>query len=321
MKPGILIVAAVAVIVFLMSIFTVKEYEYAIKFRLGEIVRSDYEPGLHFKFPLVNNVLKLDKRIRTLDMPPERMNTSELKLVEVDFFVQWRIVDQNLYYQSTRGSLADTNARLSPLIRNVLREQLAKRTLTEVVSRDRRQADESLLPEEESEGEVPMAEDLPEFEIDEDLEMMEAIVKLANDQFSEIGIEVIDVRIKRIELTEDVLNSVFERMEAQRQELAKRYRALGREQAAQIEADADRQARVIEAQAERQANRLRGEGDASATEIYAEAYNRDPEFYAFYRSLEAYGKSFDAGNDMLLLDAGSDFFRYFGNKGEAKSEE
>lgn len=316
MKPITLIIIAVAVVVGLSSLFTVKEYEYAIKFRLGEILRSDYEPGLHFKVPFINNVLKLDKRIITLDMPPELMNTSEQKYVEVDYFVKWRILDPDLYYQSTRGNIAETRDRLSQLIRDVLRVQFARRTLTEVVSRDRREPDAELLVPEELEEEPVVPDDLPDIEIDENLEMMEALRKRANEEFAAFGIEVIDVRIKQIELTQEVLDSVFNRMETQRQEFANELRALGRERAAEVEADADRQSRVIEAEAERDANRLRGEGDARATEIYAAAYNRDPEFYAFYRSLEAYQKSFDGQNDLMLLDAQSEFFRYFDHKGE-----
>lgn len=311
MRPIILIAIAAAIVLGLSSLFTVKEYEYAIKFRLGEILRSDYEPGLHFKVPFINNVMKLDKRIITLEMPPELMNTSEQKYVEVDYFVKWRIIDPDLYYQSTRGNIAETRDRLSQLIRDVLRVQFARRTLTEVVSRDRREPDEELLMPDTPETETVVPEDLPDIDIDEDLEMMEALRQRADEEFSAFGIEVVDVRIKQIELTQEVLDSVFNRMETQRQEFANELRALGRERAAEIEADADRQVRVIEAQAERDANRLRGEGDAQATETYAAAYNRDPEFYAFYRSLEAYSNSFSGDKDLLLLDAESDFFRYF----------
>lgn len=316
MKPILLIAIAAAIVLGLSSLFTVKEYEYAIKFRLGEILRSDYEPGLHFKMPFINNVLKLDNRIITLDMPPELMNTSEQKYVEVDYFVKWRIVDPDLYYQSTRGNIAETRDRLSQLIRDVLRVQFARRTLTEVVSRDRREPEEELLMPEDLEQETTIPEDLPDIEIDEDLEMMEALRKRADEEFAAFGIDVVDVRIKQIELTKEVLDSVFNRMETQRKEFANELRALGRERSAEIEADADRQVRVIEAQADRDASRLRGDGDARATEIYAAAFNRDPEFYAFYRSLEAYGESFDGQQDLLLLDAESDFFRYFGRQGE-----
>lgn len=277
------IIIILAIFVGLNSIFVVKETEYAIKFRLGEVVRADYEPGLHFKTPFINNVRKIDKRLITLDMRPEQMNTAEQKFVEVDYYVKWRIADPRLYYISTQNDINFTRTRLAQLIRNDLRDEFAQRTLSEVVSEQRR-------------------------------EMMEQLVGRADLRFNEFGINVIDVRIKKIELTEEVLNSVFNRMETQRTEFANELRSLGRERAERIRADADRQVRVLLADAERDAQRLRGEGDARATEIYAEAFNRDREFYSFWRSLEAYDKSFGTENDILLMDPSSEFFRYFDRK-------
>ena len=281
MRIFIPIIIIVALIVGLNSIFVVKETEYAIKFRLGEVVRADYEPGLHLKMPFINNVRKIEKRIITLDMRPEQMNTAEQKFVEVDYYVKWRVTDPRLFYVSTQGGdMMFTRARLSQLIRNDLRDEFAQRTLSEVVSEQRR-------------------------------EMMEGLVIRADRRFQDFGLDVIDVRIKKIELTDEVLNSVFERMETQRTEFANELRSLGRERAERIRADADRQVRVLLADAERDAQRLRGEGDARAIEIYADAFERDREFYSFWRSLEAYDKSFGTDKDVMLMDTRSEFFRYF----------
>lgn len=281
MRILIPILVVVAIVVGLQSIFVVDETEAALKFRLGEIIRDDYEPGLHFKTPFINNVRKFDRRLITLDMAPEQMNTAEQKFVEVDYYVKWRITDPSRFYTSTSGGNFDiARSRLSQLFRNDLRDEFAQRTLSEVVSEQRR-------------------------------DMMSRIQTRANERVGDFGIEVADVRIKKIELTEEVLDSVFERMETQRTEFANELRSLGRERAEEIEAEADREVRVILAEAERDAARIRGEGDAQSTEIYANAYTRDPEFYAFMRSLEAYEASFGGERDVLLLDTSSDFFRYF----------
>lgn len=281
MRIIIPIILIVAIIVGLNSLFVVKETEWGIKFRLGEVVRADYEPGLYFKVPFINNVRKFDKRLITLDMRPEQMNTAEQKFVEVDYYVKWRITDPREFYVSTQGGdMNFTRSRLSQLIRNDLRDEFAQRTLSEVVSEQRR-------------------------------EMMEQLVVRADRRFADFGINVIDVRIKKIELTQEVLTSVFDRMETQRTEFANELRSLGRERAERIRADADRQVRVLLADAERDAQRLRGEGDARAVEIYAGAFDRDREFYSFWRSLEAYDKSFGTENDLMLMDTRSEFFRYF----------
>jgi membrane protease subunit HflC len=274
----ILIIAAIFTA--LQSVFIVKETEYAIKFRLGEVVRADYEPGLHLKAPFVNNVVKFDRRLLLLDMPPEEMNTAEQKYVDVDYYLKWRIEDPREFYISTSGGdFRIARTRLAQLIRDDLREEFARRTLVQVVSEERGA-------------------------------MMESLQATANEGAMDFGIAVDDVRIKKIELTEEVLDSVFNRMETERTEFANELRSLGRERAEEIRAEADRQVRVLLAEAERDAARMRGEGDARATEIYAAAYERDPEFYAFQRSLQAYRNSFGGDGDMLLLDTESDFFRY-----------
>ncbi len=274
------IVIIAGLFVGLNSLFVVKETEFAIKFRLGEIIEADYEPGLHFKAPFVNNVRKFDNRLITLDMQPEQMNTAEQKFVEVDYYVKWRISDPAAYYVATQGDQMFTRSRLAQLIRNDLRDEFAQRTLSEVVSEQRRI-------------------------------MMDELQVRADRRFEDFGIDVIDVRIKKIELTEEVLNSVFDRMETQRTEFANELRSLGRERSERIRADADRQVRVLVANAEREAAEIRGEGDARAIEIYASAYNKDREFYSFLRSLEAYDASFGTDNDVMLMDTGSEFFRYF----------
>lgn len=274
------IVIIAALFVGLNSLFVVKETEFAIKFRLGEIIKTDYEPGLHFKMPFVNNVRKFDNRLITLDMQPEQMNTAEQKFVEVDYYVKWRIFDPAAYYVSTQGDMMFARSRLAQLIRNDLRDEFARRTLSEVVSEQRR-------------------------------EMMDELQVRADLRFEDFGIDVIDVRIKKIELTDEVLNSVFDRMETQRTEFANELRSLGRERSERIRADADRQVRVLLADAERDAARIRGQGDAQSIEIYAQAYDQDQEFFSFWRSLQAYDTAFGTQNDVMLMDTRSEFFRYF----------
>mgnify|MGYP005840446443 CR=1 FL=1 len=274
----ILIIAAI--FTGLQSVFIVAQTEYAIKFRLGEVVRADYEPGLHFKAPFVNNVIKFDRRLQLLDMQPEQMNTAEQKYVDVDYYIKWRIEDPREFYVSTSGgNFQIARSRLSQLIQDDLREEFARRSLNEVVSIQRR-------------------------------DMMEELQMKTGRSAEQFGIAINDVRIKKIELTEEVLGSVFNRMETQRTEYANELRSLGRERAEQIRSDADRQVRILLAEAERDAARMRGDGDATATTTYAAAYERDPEFYAFIRSLEAYRNSFSAEGDILVLDSDSDFFRY-----------
>lgn len=278
----ILLVVLVGLV--LASVFTVKETQYAIKFQLGRIVKMDYQPGLHFKLPFVNNVRTFERRILTLDTNPEPMLTSEAKFVNVDSFVKWKIVDVSRFYTSTQGNEMQALSRLNSIIKDRIRAQIASRTLAEVVSEQR-------------------------------VSTMQDIAKAANAAAAEFGIEVVDVRIKSIELPEDVRESVFRRMSADRQKEANLYRFEGREEAERIRSDADRQVQVLLAEAEREGQRTRGAGDARATETYANAYGADEDFYGFYRSLQAYGNAFGGQQDVLVLDPGSEFFEYFGRDG------
>lgn len=264
------------------SVFTVSETEYALKFQLGRVLRADYEPGLHFKAPFINNVRKFDRRILTLDTQPESMITSEQKFVSVDSFIKWRITDVAQFYISTQGNERNALNRLDSIIKDRIRNQIASRTLVEVVSEQR-------------------------------VTTMQDIQSRANEAAREFGIEIVDVRIKAVELPEDVRESVYRRMAADRQKEANRYRAEGTEEAERITADADRQVQVILAEAEREGQTLRGEGDAIATVTYARAYGQDEEFYAFYRSLQAYANSFGGSQDVMVIDPSSSFFDYFGS--------
>ena len=262
------------------SVFTIKEWERAILFRLGEIVRDDYTPGLHFKVPFINNVRKFDGRIQTLDVDPERFLTSEKKNVIVDSFVKWRIKDVGRYYTAVRGDVAQANLRLDQIIKDGLRGEFGKRTLKDTVSGDRAQ-------------------------------IMNILTATANPLANEIGIEIVDVRIKRVDLPPDVSNSVFRRMQAERERVARDFRSRGAEAAERIRADADRQRTVIVAEAYRDSEQTRGEGDARSADIYAQAFGRNKEFYGLYRSLNAYRGVFGSRDDMLILQPDSDFFRYF----------
>jgi membrane protease subunit HflC len=283
-KPFLLILVAIAAVLGLSSLFVVNETEYAIKFQLGRIVKADYGPGLHFKMPFINNVRKFDRRILTLDTPSELMLTSEQKFVNVDSFVKWRIKDVSKFYISTEGMELRALNRLEQIIKDRMRAQIASKTLVEVVSQER-------------------------------VNIMRGIQEAANNATGdEFGIEVLDVRIKSIELPDDVRESVFRRMATDRQKEANLLRFQGREEAETIRANADREVQVLLAEAERDGQTMRGEGDAKATEIYSEAYGADEEFYAFYRSLEAYGKAFGSEQDVMVLDKSSEFFNYFGSE-------
>ena len=283
----VLVLAVLLGIVGLSSVFIVTETEYAIKFQLGRVVRADYEPGLHFKLPFVNNVRKYDRRLLTLDTNAEKMLTSEQKFVAVDSFLKWHIVDPRRFYTATQGNEQVALSRLDSIVKDRIRNQIASRTLAEVVSEQR-------------------------------VSTMQDITRVANEAAQGLGIEVVDVRIKAIELPEDVRESVFRRMAADRQKEANLYRFEGREEAERIRANADRQARVILAESERDGQTIRGAGDAIATDTYAQAYGQDEEFFAFYRSLQAYGNAFGNGNDIMVLDPTSEFFDYFGSESAGK---
>lgn len=281
MKQSVLVILiAVLAVLGVSSLFVVTETEYAIKFQLGRIVKADYQPGMHFKLPFVNNVRKFDRRVLTLDTNPEQMLTAEQKFVAVDSFVKWRIVDVSRFYTSTQGNEVVALSRLDSIVKDRIRNQIAARELVQVISEQR-------------------------------VAIMQDIARAANEAAAEFGIEVVDVRIKAIELPDDVRESVFRRMAADRQKEANLYRFEGRESAERISADADRQVQIILAEAERDGQKIRGEGDARSTEIYASAYGQDEEFYAFYRSLQAYGNAFGSSNDVMVLDPSSSFFEYF----------
>ena len=282
MKILMLLVAA-GILVALSSLFIVDERQLAIKFRLGEIVDSAYEPGLHVKAPWpIMNVRKFDKRILTLDTRPERFLTGEKKNVSVDFFVKWRISNPATYYTSFGGDERQAGLRLLQIMKNGLQLEFDKRTIKQVVSDDRS-------------------------------EMMDSLTHKGNAEVEPFGIEIVDVRIKQIELPEDVRNSVFQRMRAERERIAKEHRAQGQEAAKGIQAIAERERTVILAEATRDAEQTRGEGDARATEIYASAYGRNQEFYEFYRSMNAYRSALANQSDVLVLEPDTEFFKYFGS--------
>ncbi len=262
-----------------MSVFTVQQTEKAIKFRFGEIVKSDYAPGLHFKWPFINNVLPFDARIQTMSSKPERFLTAEKKNVMVDSFVKWRIGDVTKFYTVVSGSIDQANMRLDQIIKDAFRGEFSKRTITQLVSTDR-----SVI--------------------------REILIKNSKIVAAELGMEIVDVQVMRIDLTDEVSSSVFRRMEAEREKIARELRSQGAEAAERIRADADRQRVITLANAYRDAEIMRGEGDAKAADIYAQAYGQDTEFFTFYRSLNAYKKTFSNGNT-LVLDPQSDFFQYF----------
>lgn len=271
---------AVFVVVLYSSTFVVNEWESAIKLRLGEIVGSDYPPGLHFKVPILNEIKTFDRRIQTLESEPQRFLTVEKKDVIVDSYAKWRISDPAQFYRSTGGIAARTSRLLSERINTSLRDEFGKRTIQEVVSEDRQEVMAKLSREMDLKG-------------------------------NELGVEVIDVRVKKIELPPEVSESVYMRMRAERERVASDLRAKGSEAAERIRADADRQRTVTLADAYKESEQLRGEGDAKASEIYASAYSADADFYAFYRSLNAYRAAFGKGGDMMVLQPESEFFRYF----------
>lgn len=287
----ILIVLAVVVAIGYNSLYIVKETERAVMLEFGRLDKAGIEPGLHYKIPLVHEVRKFDARILTFDAQPERYLTVEKKAIMVDSFAKWRIRDVNTYYTSTNGEESRAKVLLAQRINEGLRNQFAQRSLVEVVSGERDQ----LM-----------------------VDLIDTLNKFTN---SSLGIEVVDVRVKRIELPEDVSGSVFLRMTSEREREAREHRAKGQEQAEVIKADADRQQAVIAAGAYRDAELIRGEGDAKAAAIYAQAYNKDPEFYSFVRSLNAYKETFTGAGDFMLVDPDSEFFRYLkDSKGETKAE-
>ncbi len=285
MKQLLALLVVIIVIAAFNSLFVVRQNERAVLFQVGRIVEADIQPGLHFKMPFVQEVRLFDKRIMTLDSRPERYLTAEKKDVSVDFFAKWFINDVSRFYQATGGDLFMAEQRLTPIVQNALRIQINERTLQDVVSSER-------------------------------ADLGEVLLRSAGPPAAGLGITLVDIRIKRIELPEDsdVLSSVFERMRAERLRIANELRAEGQEASERIRSNADRQRVVLVAEAERDGQRMRGEGDARAAEIYAAAFSIDSEFYAFYRSLEAYRAAFESGNGVMVLDPRSEFFEYFGEQ-------
>ncbi len=283
MKTGLNFAAAIVAVVLVVlgaTIFTVDQRQHAIIFQLGEVREVIDEPGLYFKWPLIQNVRYFDKRILTLDSPdPERFITSEKKNVLVDSFVKWKIIDPKLYYISVAGDEARAKTRLSQTVNAGLREEFGKRTVHDVVSGERDK-------------------------------IMEQMREKADLDARKIGVQIVDVRVKRVDLPMEVSESVYRRMEAERKRVANELRSEGSAEAEKIRADADKQREVIVAEAYREAQKMKGEGDAKAAATYAQAFNQNPEFYAFYRSLEAYRNSFKSKSDVIVVEPNSDFFKY-----------
>jgi membrane protease subunit HflC len=262
-----------------LAAFTVDEREMAIKLQFGEVVAEDYESGLHWKWPVVQNVRKFPRRILTIQDRPERVFTAENEALEVDFFVKYRIVDPKQFYISTGGSPLIADDRLSEIIKNAVVTEFGKRTVNEAISVGR-------------------------------AELMRDMLETAAGTSSELGVELIDFRVKQVEYISVVRDSVYQQMAAERARIAAERRATGRATAERMRAEADRARTVILANAYRDSQKIRGDGDAIAAQIYANAYNKDPEFYAFYRSIDAYRKSMGKEGDLLVIDPNNDFFRY-----------
>jgi len=262
-------------------LFTISEKETAVKLRFGEVVQAGYEPGLHFKMPVVNNIVKFDKRIQTLNNAPERVFNTDNEYLMVDYFVKWRIKDVKTFFTSNAGLIAKANTNLTGVVKNVLLEEFSVRTLDQAISSQR-------------------------------IELMQNLREQTKARSEDYGIEIVDVRIKQINLDQSVNESVYNRMRSERLVEAAEHRSTGRKESINIRATTDKKIRIMLADAEQQAAVIRGEGDAEATKRYAESYNKNPEFYAFTRSLEAYSKSFAAGSgNVMVLDPKSEFFKYF----------
>ena len=280
---SILIGLVVLVAIVSNVLYVINERERAVLLKFGEVVATDIQPGLHFKLPIVNDVRRFESRLITLDSSPQRYLTAEKKALIVDSFVKWQVADAGKYYTATGGDEFSANSLLASRVDNGLRNKFGERTVYEVVSGER------------------------------DALMAEITEELDGIALSELGIHVLDVRVKGIDLPPEVSNAVYTRMSTEREREARDHRSRGRELAVGIEADADRQKTVIEANAYREAEQIRGEGDAIAAEVYANAFNQDQEFYAFYRSISAYKSSFAGKEDLLVIDPESDFFRYLKN--------
>ncbi len=283
-KFSAVVLAGLVLIGIGLSAFTVNERDLAIKLRVGEVVRAEYEPGLHWKIPIFETVRKFPKRILTIGDQPERIFTAERLALQVDFFVKWRIIDSVRFYTSTGGSQDVADQRLSEIIKNAIVTEFGKRSVQEAISVER-------------------------------VELMRDMLETATDTAEGLGVELIDVRVKQVEFPEDVRNSVYQQMTEERARVAAERRAEGREIAEQKTSAADKERTIILAEANRQSQIIRGEGDAMAAEIYANAYNQDPEFYAFYRSIDAYRRSMGNSGDLLVVYPDNEFFRYLNQSG------
>ena len=285
METRIVFLAIVAVVVGVIlqsTLFTVKEYERAVKFKFGEFVGEEIEPGLNVKVPFVNTVQKFDVRIQTMDSDPEGFLTKNNQELVIDSFVKWRIRDIKQYFISVRGDAGIAQTRLAQQVNSSLRSEVGKRSIAEVVAGDR-------------------------------AVIMDVVQKAIDAESEKFGVEVIDVRLKRVDYANEIRDSVFRDMESERNVLVQQKESTGEKIAEEIRAKAEAKRLVMVANAERDANILRGEGDAQATSIYAQAYGKDPQFYEFYRSLEAYKRTFDKDGDVMIIEPDSEFFQYFKN--------
>ena len=281
--PVIIVILLLAAISWFSFTFTVKEYETALKLRLGEVAESDYKPGIHFKIPLWNQVLVFDSRYQTQDSRPQQFLTIEKKFVVVDSFIKWRISNAETFFRSTGGRMDRAGNLISERINTALRDEFARRTIQEVVSGERTQ-------------------------------IMENISEKASRGTADLGIEIVDVRLKQIDFPKNLSDAIFQRMRTERHRIASELRAEGTEQAVTIRAGAERQKTEILSAAYSEAEKIRGEGEATAAETYATAFNLDPEFYSFWRSLTAYREVFRKGDDVMVLKPDSEFFRFLNQK-------
>tara|TARA_B100000900_G_scaffold102396_1_gene84900 strand:- start:219 stop:1082 length:864 start_codon:yes stop_codon:yes gene_type:complete len=276
---SIIIFGAVALVILNLSAFTINERELAIKLQVGEVVKADYEPGLHFKIPFYQTIRKFPKRIMTINERPERIFTAERLAMDVDFFVKWRIIDTVNFYISTGGSFRVANDRISEIIKNAIVTEFGKRTVKEAISVER-------------------------------AELMRDMLATATTTAKGLGVDLVDVRVKQVEFPDDVRNSVYQQMREERGRIAAERRAQGMEVSEEKRSTADKERTIILANANKDSQIIRGEGDAKAAEIYANAYNQDPEFYAFYRSIDAYRNSIGNANDIMVIDPDNEFFQY-----------
>jgi len=283
------ILAVIVVAIGSSTVYYVDEREKAIVFQFGEIVRSNDEPGIHFKAPLINNVKFFDSRVQTMDSDPELYLTREKKNLVVDSFVKWRITNAADYYTRLGGLASNARNRLAQRVNDALRSEFGNRSVQQVISGDR-------------------------------VEIMDVVRQLTNEETASLGIEVLDVRLKRVDLDPDISERVYQRMEAERSRVAKDLRARGAEAAERIRADADRDRAIILAEARQAAQEVKGQGDAQATSIYADAFTRDREFYRMYRSLNAYRNTFATPDNLLVIEPDSEFFRYFNQASPAPME-